>query len=160
MPREGVRASGMKPILLERQRQDIQYRDEDRPAKEGRIAVEVSVNYAEKTSYFRNICAEIADFAFLQLVLLARSSLSCFTANPYLLGLLFSTPSLLILDPHTAYYFSCAIPPLCSGCIPICHLSPSFLQGLIVLWCKTPTFLNPNLTAIVDLFRWISKIAN
>ena len=34
--------------------------------------------YAEKTSYFRNICAEIADFVFLQLVLLARSSQSSF----------------------------------------------------------------------------------
>ena len=36
--------------------------DDDRPTKEGRVAVEISVNYAEKTSYFRIICAEIADF--------------------------------------------------------------------------------------------------
>ena len=102
----------------------LSFDDGDRPANEGRVAVEVSASYAEKTSYFRNICAEIADFAFLQLVLLARSSLSCFTANPYLLGLLFSTPSLLILDPRTACSFSRAIPPPCSGSIPICHLSP------------------------------------
>ena len=65
--------------------------DDDRPTKEGRIAVELSVNHAEKTSYFRNICAEIADFVFLQLVLLARSSVLRFPALlPILAGLTFS----------------------------------------------------------------------
>ena len=56
--------------------------DGDRPTKEGRVAVEVSVNsiYAEETSYFRNICAEIADFVFLRLILLARSSVLHFPA--------------------------------------------------------------------------------
>ena len=53
---------------------------DDKPAKEGRVAVEVSVNCAEKTSYFRDICAEIADFVFLQLVLLATSSVLRFPA--------------------------------------------------------------------------------
>ena len=65
---------------------------DDRPTKEGRVAVEVSVTYAEKTSYFRIICAEIADFAFLQLVLLARSSVLRFPAPlPILACLVFSS---------------------------------------------------------------------
>ena len=52
--------------------------------KEGRVAVVISVNCAEKTSYFGIICAEIADFGFsARIVLLARSSDSsmlCFPA--------------------------------------------------------------------------------
>ena len=71
MPREGVGTWKKKPTWLERQDQGRQYRDEDRPAKEGRVAVEVSVTYAEKTSYFRTICAEIADP--VNIVLLGRS---------------------------------------------------------------------------------------
>ena len=45
---------------------------DDRPANEGRVALEVSVNcHAEKTSYFGTICAEIADP--VNIVLLGRS---------------------------------------------------------------------------------------
>ena len=42
MPREGVGTWKKKPF--DRQDQGRQYRDEDRSAKEGRVAVEVSVN--------------------------------------------------------------------------------------------------------------------
>ena len=48
----------------------LSFDDGDRPAKEGRVAVEVSASYAEKTSYFRNTRAEIPDFILL-------SNLSC-----------------------------------------------------------------------------------
>ena len=78
MPREGVRTCDKKPIWFDRQDQGRQSRDEDKPAKEGRVAVEVSVTYAEKTSYLRTICAEIADS--VKFVLLARSSTLCFHA--------------------------------------------------------------------------------
>ena len=71
MSGEGVRTYRKKPISLERQDQGRQYRDEDRPTKEGRVAVEVSVNLCREDFYLRTICAEIADSVFL---LLARSS--------------------------------------------------------------------------------------
>ena len=48
----------------------LSFDDGDRPAKEGRVAVEVSASYAEKTSYFRNTRAEFPDFMLL-------SNLSC-----------------------------------------------------------------------------------
>ena len=87
MPREGLRTCGKKQIRLERQDKDIQYR----PVKEGRVVVEVSVNCAEKTSYLRTICAEIADSA--KFVLLARSSSTlCFPALSFALS-----PSLSIM---------------------------------------------------------------
>ena len=65
---------------MERQDQGKQYRDapshddDDRPTKEGRVAVEISVNYAEKTSYFRIVCAEIAGFSAKLILLAGRSS--------------------------------------------------------------------------------------
>ena len=52
MPREGVGTWKKKPIWLERQDQGRQYRDEDRPAKEGRVAVEVSVNLCREDFLF------------------------------------------------------------------------------------------------------------
>ena len=54
--------------------------DNDRPAKEGGVAVEVSVSLCREDFLFRNICAEIADFVFVQLILLARSSMFRFPA--------------------------------------------------------------------------------
>ena len=110
MSGEGVRTYRKKPISLERQDQGRQYRDEDRPAKEGRIAVEVSVNYAEKTSYFRIIGAEDADSVFLpnsscwplQVLRVFRALLSCSAVIPCLIAPLFSISSLLILYPRTA----------------------------------------------------------
>ena len=85
MPTEGVGTCEKKPIWLERQGRGRQY-----PAIEGRVAVEVSVNCAEKTSYFRIVCAEIADFGFsAKLILLAgRSSESSMLRFPAPLSIL------------------------------------------------------------------------
>ena len=67
----------------------LSFDDGDRPAKEGRVAVEVSASYAEKTSYFRNICAKIANFGFsAKLILLARSSESSMLRFPAPLSIL------------------------------------------------------------------------
>ena len=52
MAREGVMACDKKAIQLERQDQGRQYRDEDRPAKEGRVAVEISVNLCRENFIF------------------------------------------------------------------------------------------------------------
>ena len=110
---------------MERQDQGIQYRDECTEPRQQQKKEKWLWKYLSlmprrlpiletpvpkfPISYFSQTCLASQVFRVL------RASFLCSTANPCLLGRLFSPSSLLVLYPRTACSFSCTIPPLGSN---------------------------------------------